>query len=223
MMIANFAKWLTGGISVVILASVLLVGSFRAVNSEPIKATSIASEKGKQTAVFAGGCFWGMEAVFEHLKGVTDVAPGYSGGNTKDVNYETVGTGQTGHAEVIKITYDPALISYEQLLKVYFLVAHDPTQLNRQYPDIGTQYRSAVFFTNAEQQKSTQSYIKQLNQSRKFAQPIVTQLAPLKEFYMAEEYHQNFIARNPTYPYVVIHDLPKLRSLQRQFPELLKK
>ena len=184
-------------------------------------AISTANEKGKVTAVFAGGCFWGMEAVFENLKGVSNVVSGYSGGSAKTANYERVSTGQTEHAESIKVTFDPSQISYEQLLQVYFYVAHDPTQLNRQGPDRGAQYRSAIFFANAEQKQIAESYIDRLNKSRKFATPIVTQLVPLQSFYLAEDYHQDFIVHNPNYPYVVAHDLPKLAQLQKQFPEML--
>ncbi|HEY9640732.1 MAG TPA: peptide-methionine (S)-S-oxide reductase MsrA, partial [Coleofasciculaceae cyanobacterium] len=170
----------------------------------------------------AGGCFWGMEAVFEHLKGVTDVVSGFSGGNADTAHYEQVSLGDTGHAEAVKITYDPAQISYGQLLKVYFSVAHDPTELNRQGPDAGTQYRSAIFFANDQQKQVAQDYINQLNNAHIFKQPIVTQLTPLNGFYAAEEYHQNFIDRNPNYPYVVIYDLPKLDQLRQQFPNLYK-
>ena len=178
--------------------------------------------KGMQTAVFAGGCFWGLEAVFEHLKGVSDVVFGFSGGSSETAHYALVSFGQTGHAESVKITYDPAQISYGQLLKVYFAVAHDPTQLNRQGPDSGTQYRSAIFFANKEQQQVAQAYIDQLNTAHVFNKPIVTQLAPLKGFYAAEAEHQNFIDNNPTYPYVVINDLPKLDHLKTQFAALYK-
>ena len=186
--------------------------------------TNIASiaPKGQETAVLAGGCFWGMEAVFEHLKGVTAVVSGFSGGSATTANYETVSTGLTDHAESVKITYDPKQISYEQLLKVYFLVAHDPTQLNSQGPDTGKQYRSAIFFANDQQKRIAESYVNQLNQKHVFQQPIVTQLVPLKSFYPAEAYHQHFIDRNPNYPYVVINDLPKLTELQAQFPEMYK-
>ncbi len=177
---------------------------------------------GKQTAVLAGGCFWGMEAVFEKLNGVSDVVSGFSGGSAATAHYEVVSFGQTGHAEAVQITYDPAKISYGQLLKVYFSVAHDPTQLNRQDPDSGTQYRSAIFFANPEQQRVAQAYINQLNAEHVFSKPIATQLTPLKGFYAAEAYHQNFIDRNPNYPYVVVNDLPKLAQLQEQFPNLVK-
>ncbi len=177
---------------------------------------------GSQTAVLAGGCFWGMEAVFEHLKGVSDVVSGFAGGSATTAHYEQVSSGRTGHAEAVKITYDPAQISYGQLLKVYFAVAHDPTQLNRQGPDEGTQYRSEIFFANPQQQNLAQSYIHQLDQAHVFSHPIVTQVAPLHSFYAAEDYHQNFIQRNPNYPYVVIYDLPKLAQLKQQFPDLYK-
>jgi peptide-methionine (S)-S-oxide reductase len=178
--------------------------------------------KGEQTLVLAGGCFWGMEAVFEHLKGVSNVVSGFSGGSANTAHYETVSTGQTEHAESVKITYDPSQISYGQLLKVFFSVAHDPTQLNRQGPDSGTQYRSAIFFSNQAQKQIAQAYITQLNQAHIFPQPIVTQLAPLNEFYAAEDYHQDFIAHNPNYPYVVINDLPKLNQLKQQFAALYR-
>ncbi len=175
---------------------------------------------GQQTAVFAGGCFWGMEAVFEHLKGVSDAVPGYAGGDAETAQYERVSTGDTGHAESVRVTYDPSQITYDQLLKVYFAVAHDPTQLNRQGPDQGTQYRSAIFFSNTEQQQVAQAYIEQLNQAHVFSQSIVTRLSPLTVFYAAEDYHQDYVDRHPHDPYVVIHDLPKLAHLQEQFPEL---
>jgi peptide-methionine (S)-S-oxide reductase len=179
--------------------------------------------KGEQTIVFAGGCFWGVEAVFEQLKGVSNVVSGYSGGTAATANYETVSTGATGHAEAVQITYDPQQISYGKLLKIYFLIAHDPTQVNRQEPDSGTQYRSAIFFTNPEQQKVAKAYIDKLNKARVFTDPIATQLVPLTKFYAAEDYHQNFIDRHPTQAYIVRYDLPKLAQLRQQFPTLLKK
>lgn len=174
------------------------------------------------TAVFAGGCFWGMEAVFEHLKGVSEVVSGYSGGTQSTAHYDIVSSGSTGHAESIKVSYEPSQISYSQLLKVYFLVAHDPTQLNRQSPDSGTQYRSAIFFKDIEQKRNAQTVMAELNKSHVFASPIVTQLVPLKDFYAAEGYHQDFIAHNPNYPYVVVNDLPKIEQLRKQFPTLYK-
>jgi peptide-methionine (S)-S-oxide reductase len=173
-----------------------------------------------QTAVFAGGCFWGMEGVFEHLSGVSQVFTGYTGGSAASARYEDVSAGVTTHAESVKITYDPSKITYGQLLKVYFAVVHDPTQLNQQGSDTGAQYRSAIFFANKEQEKVAQAYINQLNQAHLFDRPIATQLTPLDEFYAAEHYHQDFIKHNPGNLYVVIHDLPKIVQLQKQFPGL---
>lgn len=173
----------------------------------------------EQTIVLAGGCFWGVEAVFEHLKGVSDVTSGYMGGDEATANYPRVSTGTTGHAEAVKITYDPTQISYGQLLKVFFTVAHNPTELNRQGPDTGSQYRSAIFGSD-EQQQVAQAYIDQLNLAKVFDRPIATEIASISEFYPAEEHHQNFIDRNPNYPYVVVHDLPKLAQLREQFPNL---
>lgn len=183
---------------------------------------SLATASGKQTAILAGGCFWGVEAVFEHVKGVTDVVSGYSGGGATTASYAQVSSGQTGHAESVQITYDPKKITYDQLLKVYFTVAHDPTEVNRQGPDTGSQYRSAIFTTNDEQQKDAKAYIAKLAQSKTFPKPIATTISPLNSFYPAETEHQNFIARNPNYPYVVMFDLPKLEQLRKQFPELYK-
>ena len=175
---------------------------------------------GTDTAVFAGGCFWGVEAVFEHVKGVTKVVSGYAGGSAATASYEKVSSGNTDHAESVRISYDPARISYGQLLKVFFSVAHDPTELNRQGPDTGTQYRSAVFFANDEQKRVTEAYIAQLQSARAFSRPIVTQVTPLKAFYEAEAYHQDYLAHNPNQPYIVINDLPKIARLQQQFPAL---
>jgi peptide-methionine (S)-S-oxide reductase len=179
--------------------------------------------KGEQTVVLAGGCFWGVEAVFENLKGVSNVVSGYSGGTAATANYDNVSHGTTAHAEAVKITYDSQQISLGKLLKVYFLIAHDPTQVNRQEPDNGTQYRSAIFFDNSEQQKVAQAYIDRLNKANIFTAPIATQLVPLTKFYTAEDYHQNFINRNPTQAYIVRFDLPKLAQLRQQFPDLIKK
>jgi peptide-methionine (S)-S-oxide reductase len=192
-------------------------------NIDPPAELLTDNAKGEQTIVLAGGCFWGIEAVFEHLKGVSNVVSGYSGGSATTAHYEIVSTGITGHAEAVKITYDPQQISYGQLLKIYFLVAHDPTQINRQEPDSGTQYRSAIFFTSPEQQKVAKAYIDTLNKARVFPKPIATQVVPLTKFYAAEDYHQNFIARNPTQAYIVRFDLPKLAQLRQQFPNLIKK
>lgn len=182
-----------------------------------------AAGSGEQTAVLAGGCFWGIEAVFERLDGVKDVASGYAGGSKASAHYEVVSRGTTGHAEAVKITYDPARISYTQLLEVFFSVAHDPTQLNRQGPDEGPQYRSSVFFGNAEQKTVAENYIRQLNDAKVFPRQIVTTVVSLEAFYPAEAYHQDFVRKNPRYPYVVYHDLPKLEHLQKAFPGLLKK
>jgi peptide-methionine (S)-S-oxide reductase len=181
-----------------------------------IPATSV---KGPQTAVFAGGCFWGVEAVFRHVKGVTKAVSGYSGGGPKTADYEMVSTGMTGHAESVQVTYDPAQVSYGELLRIFFSVAHDPTQLNHQGPDYGTQYRSVIFVTNDEQKRVAQAYIDQLGQAKAFSEPIVTQVAPLPAFYPAEAYHQNYLALHPTQPYIVVHDLPKLAQLKTQFPD----
>jgi len=172
-----------------------------------------------QTAVLAGGCFWGVEAVFERVRGVRNVVSGYSGGDKKTANYPAVGTGLTGHAESVQITYDPKEVSYAEILRIFFSVAHDPTQLNRQGPDSGPQYRSAIFYTGDAQRDLARSYIKELDKSGKFSREIVTRVDPLKGFYPAESYHQDFIARNPNNPYVVFNDLPKIRDLKRLYPE----
>jgi peptide-methionine (S)-S-oxide reductase len=182
----------------------------------------LATTKGKQTAVLAGGCFWGVEAVFEHVKGVTQVESGYAGGSADTAQYETVSSGQTGHAESVQITYDPSQITYGQLLKVFFAVAHDPTELNRQGPDVGTQYRSAIFYKNEEQQRIAEKYIAQLNEAKVFPSKIATQVTPLKAFIEAESYHQNYLANHPDEPYIVYNDLPKLVNLRKQLPELYK-
>ena len=173
-----------------------------------------------QVAVFAGGCFWGVEAVFEHVKGVKNVVSGYSGGSALTAKYGVVGTGQTGHAEAVRVVYDPKLVSYGQLLKVYFSVAHDPTQLNRQAPDVGTQYRSEIFAANAEQQKLANAYIAQLTAAKAFATPIVTKVEPLKAFYPAEAYHQDYLRLHPNEPYIVYNDAPKLVHLKQLFPQM---
>jgi peptide-methionine (S)-S-oxide reductase len=179
--------------------------------------------KTTQQVVLAGGCFWGMEAVFESLKGVSNVVAGYAGGNKGTAHYEMVSGGDTGHAESVQITYDPSQITFGQILSVYFLVAHDPTEVNRQGPDVGTQYRSSIFYTTDAQKRAAKAYIKQLADSKTFDAPIVTQVVPLRGFYAAEEYHQHFVQRNPSYPYVVFNDLPKLKHLREQFPQLVKK
>jgi peptide-methionine (S)-S-oxide reductase len=196
--------------------------TLKTTQSFPNSAVAMPTPTGEQSIVLAGGCFWGMEGVFEHLKGVSDVVSGYAGGSASDAHYERVGSGQTGHAEAIKVTYNPAQISYGQILKVFFAVAHDPTQLNQQEPDQGPQYRSAIFVSDAAQKQMSQTYINQLNAAKVFKAPIATQLSSLDQFYVAEGYHQNFIARNPAHPYVVVHDLPKIERLREVFPDLYK-
>jgi peptide-methionine (S)-S-oxide reductase len=183
--------------------------------------TSAANGK-TETAVLAGGCFWGVDAVFKHVKGVTNVVSGYSGGMADTAQYETVSTGETGHAESVKITYDPAKVAYAQLLRVFFSVATDPTQVNRQGPDEGTQYRSVIFYTSDDQRKIALAYVEQLNKSHAFRRPIATQIVPLTQFYAAEDYHQNYLAQNLDNPYIVFNDLPKLRALKKEFPALYK-
>ncbi|MCC7054445.1 MAG: peptide-methionine (S)-S-oxide reductase MsrA [Gemmatimonadaceae bacterium] len=175
---------------------------------------------GTQTAVFAGGCFWGVDAVFRHVKGVTGVVSGYAGGTRQTAMYEEVGTGTTGHAEAVEVTYDPAVVSYGTLLKVFFTIAHDPTQLNRQGPDVGSHYRSAIFFANDAQRTAAVAYIAELGKARVFRQPIVTSLEPLHGFFAAEAYHQDYLAQHPDQPYIVLNDLPKLELLKRRLPEL---
>jgi peptide-methionine (S)-S-oxide reductase len=190
----------------------------------PVPAVDIPAPAAKQTAsvVLAGGCFWGVEAVFERVKGVTDAVSGYAGGKKSTAHYEIVSTGSTGHAESVQVSYDPSQISYGKLLEVFFSVAHDPTELNRQGPDYGTQYRSAIFYSNDEQKRVAEAYIKQLNEAKVYSRPIVTQLTPLDGFYRAEEYHQHYFDHNPNQPYIVFNDAPKVKHLQQQFPDLLK-
>ena len=184
---------------------------------EPLRSTTQ-----KQTIVLAGGCFWGVEAVFEHVKGVTDVRSGYAGGKGSTASYEEVSTGTTGHAESVQITYDLSKITYGKLLKVFFAVAHDPTEVNRQGPDSGTQYRSAIFYSTDEQKRIAQAYIDQLNKAKVFRRPLATQLSALESFHEAESYHQNYLANHPNEPYIVYNDLPKLENLRKEFPELYK-
>jgi peptide-methionine (S)-S-oxide reductase len=172
------------------------------------------------TAIFAGGCFWGVEAVYEHVRGVKQVVSGFAGGAAKTAHYEIVSDGRTGHAESVKILYDPSQVSYGKLLQVFFSVAHDPTTLNRQGPDEGTQYRSAIFYSDDEQKRVAEAYIAQLTAANVFHHKIVTQLTPLSGFYPAEAYHQHFLDRNPNYPYIVVNDLPKLSHLKKQYPDL---
>ena len=183
---------------------------------------ALAGSKSDQTAVLAGGCFWGIQAVFQHVKGVNSATSGYSGGSSATAEYEMVSTGETGHAESVKISYDPSQITYGRILQIFFSVAHDPTQLNRQGPDEGTQYRSVIFYNGDEQKRIAETYIAQLSQTKVFSRPIVTQVVPLKSFYPAEAYHQNYATRHPDNPYIVYNDAPKVAHLRKQFPELYK-
>jgi peptide-methionine (S)-S-oxide reductase len=184
---------------------------------EPTPASS-ASE----TAVFAGGCFWGVQGVFQHVKGVTEAQSGYEGGAADTANYETVSTGTTGHAESVRITYDPTQVTFGQLLRIYFSVVTDPTQLDRQGPDVGTQYRSAIFAQDATQQRVANAYVDQLNQAKAFPAPIVTTVEPNTGFFPAEAHHQDFLNSNPTYPYIAINDMPKVNGLKQLFPDLYR-
>jgi peptide-methionine (S)-S-oxide reductase len=188
----------------------------------PAAAPAPTSSPALEKIVLAGGCFWGMEAVFDQLKGVTSAVAGYAGGAKSTAHYELVSSGLTGHAESVQVTFNPAKISLTQILGVYFFVAHDPTELNRQGPDEGTQYRSAIFYANDEQKQIALAYIKKLHDDKAFDQPIVTQVVPLPAFYPAESYHQHYVANNPDDPYVVYNDLPKLAQLRKQFPTLVK-
>jgi peptide-methionine (S)-S-oxide reductase len=212
----------------VFLSSVLIsawatAGASGKVAPEPARpAPAAVAPATADTAIFAGGCFWGVEAVFEHLKGVYSAESGYAGGTAAAPSYEQVSSGRTGHAESVRVVYDPAKISYAQLLQVFFRVAHDPTQLNRQGPDVGTQYRSAIFYRNAVQKSAAEAYVSELSRTRAFRSPIVTEIAPLKTFYLAEAYHQGYMERHPNQPYIVINDAPKLEHLQREFPALYR-
>ena len=187
---------------------------------DPHEQIALAASPARDTAVFAGGCFWGIQAVFQHMKGVISATSGYAGGTGKDPDYETVSSGATGHAESVEVIFDPSVVSYGSLLKVLFSVAHDPTELNRQGPDWGTQYRSAVFYANAAQEKAVKAYIAQLTAAKTFPKPIVTQVAPLTKFYTAEAYHQDYLNKHPTQPYIVINDIPKVEALKNLYPLL---
>jgi len=202
-------------------ASTLLVNGLMA-EGFPNPTLDDKAAHGKETVVLAGGCFWCVEAVFQQIGGVEKVVSGYSGGEASTAHYEMVSTGTTGHAESVQVTFDPQKISYGQVLKVFFDVAHDPTQLNRQGPDRGPQYRSAIFYANAEQKKIAEAYIKQLEEAKVFRAPIVTQVVPLKAFYPAEEHHQNFCNRNPRNPYVLGVAMPKVEKVKEKVPELVK-
>ena len=186
----------------------------------PVTDAALASSRGEETVVFSGGCFWGVQAVFQHVKGVISARSGYSGGERRTAEYEMVSTGRTGHAESVKVVFDPSQVTYGQLLHVFFSVAHDPTQLNRQGPDEGSQYRSVVFYTSEEQQRLTAAYIAQLESAHVFKHPIVTEVVPLKGFYEAEAYHQDYATRHPESSYIQYNDLPKVDHLKKEFPQL---
>jgi peptide-methionine (S)-S-oxide reductase len=188
----------------------------------PIVDDSLAPAKGERTIVVAGGCFWGIQAVFEHVKGVTRATAGYSGGTAKTAEYEIVSSGTTGHAESVEVVYDPSQVTLGQLLKVFFSVAHDPTEMNRQGPDEGTQYRSVIFYSDADQQKIANAYIDQLNQAKVFRRPIATQVVALAKFYKAEAYHQDYAVKHPNEPYIAINDLPKVDHLRQLCPDLYR-
>jgi peptide-methionine (S)-S-oxide reductase len=210
----------------ILLSSLILTtaGSAKASPAAAVPAPVVdaprASASGQQTAVISGGCFWGIQAVFQHVKGVISATSGYSGGSAKTAEYEIVSTGETGHAESVQIVYDPSQITYGELLRVFFSVAHDPTQLNRQGPDEGTQYRSSIFYGNDEQKRIAEAYIAQLDQAKVFPRPIVTKVVVLQSFYPAEAYHQNYAALHPNQPYIVYNDAPKVEHLRQEFPDL---
>jgi peptide-methionine (S)-S-oxide reductase len=214
--------------SLAALAMVLPFGKAASCNSssdvvaipDPQADNPLAGARGQETAVVAGGCFWGIQAVFEHLKGVIHATSGYSGGAANTATYEKVCSGRTGHAEAVQVVFDPSLISYGQILKILFSVAHDPTELNRQGPDVGTQYRSAIFYTSEDQKRVAESYVKQLDGAKVFSRPIMTQIVPLDAFYPAEEYHQGYAETHPENMYIVMNDLPKVANLKKQYPAL---
>jgi peptide-methionine (S)-S-oxide reductase len=217
-----------------LILAVLLLGTGIALRGLPSAAESARSipapvldepsdpQATSEVAILAGGCFWGVQGVFQHVEGVTSAVSGYAGGAANTAHYEMVGTNTTGHAESVQVTFDPRRISYGHILQIYFSVAHDPTELNRQGPDVGTQYRSAIFPTNPEQAHIAEAYIAQLNQGNTFNASIVTKVEPGRSFYPAEGYHQDFLTRNPTYPYIVANDLPKIEALKRLFPNLYR-
>jgi peptide-methionine (S)-S-oxide reductase len=222
------ARW---GLPALLATVLLLVGggywasSSAAADARPIPAPTLDEQTGQQTsevAVLAGGCFWGVQGVFQHVAGVTDAVSGFAGGSEATAHYDTVSTGTTGHAESVQITFDPRKISYGRLLQIYFSVAHDPTELNRQGPDVGTQYRSAIFPQNSEQARVAAAYIAQLDRAHVFAAPIVTRIEPGKAFYPAEAYHQNYLTEHPDSAYIIINDLPKLGELKRLFPAVYR-
>jgi peptide-methionine (S)-S-oxide reductase len=205
------------------LAAPLLSSHARELNAEiPAAVADPASPAATEVAVLAGGCFWGQQGVFEHVKGVTKVVAGYSGGEKKSANYDLVSDGETGHAESVQITFDPRQVTFGQLLRIYFSVAHDPTELNRQGPDQGTQYRSEIFAAGPLQEQTAKAYIAQLDSAHIFAAPIATKVEPLKGFYPAEDYHQDYLVKNPHASYIVVNDLPKIAALKRVWPDIYR-
>jgi len=218
-----FSRLLSGALSVALALSFLSCTAVAAPKM-PIPApstdASLSSASGQQAAVFAGGCFWGTQAVFQRVKGVTKTTAGYSGGSAATATYDQVITETTGHAESVEVVYDPSKITYGQLLRIFFSVVHDPTQLNRQGPYVGTSYRSAIFYTNDEQRRIASAYIAQLDAAKVFPKKVVTQVTPLKAFYRAEDYHQDYALHNPQNPYIQICDRPKINALREQFPDL---
>jgi len=219
----NFAAIMLIPVAILLIAA-RLTGGVSHPASGPVAVPNTGAElaplAAEDTAVFAGGCFWGVEAVFDHVKGVKRAISGYAGGQIPNPSYEQVSTGDTGYAESVEDIFDPSVVSYGKLLQIFFSVAHDPTQLNRQGPDRGTQYRSAIFYRNPRQQEVAESYIKQLTAAKTFSAPIVTQVAKLPAFYAAEEYHQNYLEQHPNQAYIVINDKPKLAALKKQFPDI---
>lgn len=211
-------------LSTALLLLLPLIACSESTRKTPIPAArtdvALAAAPGRETAVFAGGCFWGTQAVFERVKGVLKTTAGYAGGSAKNASYDQVTTETTGHAESVEVVYDPSKLTYGQLLRIFFSVAHDPTELNRQGPDVGTSYRSAIFYTNGDQQRLAAAYIAQLDSAHILPKRIVTQVAPLKGFYAAEEYHQDYALKNPNDPYINVCDRPKIAALKEQFPDL---
>jgi len=221
----NLASFVIIPVALLLIAARLTSGGSHLTSAPaavPAIGIELASAPAEDTAVFAGGCFWGVEAVFDHVKGVKEAISGYAGGQLANPSYEQVSSEESGHAESVEVIYDPAQVSYGKLLQIFFSVAHDPTQLNRQGPDHGPQYRSAIFYRNADQKRIAESYIKQLTDAKTFSRPIVTQVAKLPAFYRAEEYHQNYLERNPTQPYIVINDKPKVAALKKQFADIYR-
>ncbi|MGE3305592.1 MAG: peptide-methionine (S)-S-oxide reductase MsrA [Rhizobiaceae bacterium] len=213
---------LAAALASTLLATVAAPASAQEGIAIPPPSVDAPAGSGMETAIVAGGCFWGVQGVFQHLDGVTNAVSGYAGGDAATAHYEMVGSGETGHAEAVRVTYDPSRISYGKILQIFFSVAHDPTQLNRQGPDVGTQYRTAIFPTSDEQADVAKKYIAQLNQARVFDAAIVTRVEPGHPFYAAEDYHQDYLTLNPTQPYIVINDLPKIDNLKRLYPDLYR-